>query len=125
MPHYQAKMSSKGQLTMPAAVREHFDLKPGDIVDFYVDDADRSVRLLARNKSIFDSLEELKLPPRGRPVTVAEMDEAIGEYLAEKHDRISREWNERRESKSGSGLGTRGLAVDRCRHKRAGQAVRS
>jgi len=25
------------------------------------------------------------------------MDEAIGEYLAEKHERISREWNERRE----------------------------
>ncbi len=37
MPHYQAKMSSKGQLTIPSAVREHFDLKTGDIVDFYFD----------------------------------------------------------------------------------------
>ena len=92
MPHYQAKMSSKGQLTMPAAVREHFDLKAGDIVDFYVDDAERLVRMLVRNKSIFERMEELKLPPSpdGRPVTVAEMDEAIGEYLAEKHERISR-----------------------------------
>ena len=97
MPHYQAKMSSKGQLTIPSAVREHFDLKTGDIVDFYVDDADRSVRLLVRNKSIFDRLEELKLLSSGRPVTRAEMDEAIGEYLAEKHERISREWRERHE----------------------------
>ena len=97
MSHYQAKMSSKGQLTIPSAVREHFDLKTGDIVDFYVDDDGRSVQLLVRNKSIFDSLEELKLPARGRPVTLAEMDEAIGDYLAEKHDRINREWNERRE----------------------------
>src|SRR5882762_8670053 len=99
MPHYQAKMSSKGQLTMPAAVREHFDLKAGDIVDFYVDDTERLVRLLVRNKSIFERMEELKLPPSpdGRPVTVAEMDEAIGEYLTEKHERISREWKERHE----------------------------
>jgi len=99
MSHYQAKMSSKGQLTMPAAIREHFSLKTGDIVDFYVDDAERSVRLLVRNKSIFKQMEELKLPPSpdGRPVTLAEMDEAVGEYLAEKHERISREWKERHE----------------------------
>jgi len=92
MPHYQARMSSNGQLTIPSAIREHFDLKAEDIVDFYVDDSDRSLRMLARNKSIFDRLEELKLPPPpdNRPVTVAEMDEAIGEYLAEKHERISR-----------------------------------
>jgi antitoxin PrlF len=96
MAHYQAKMSSKGQLTIPSAVREHFSLKTGDIIDFYVDDV-RSVRMLVRNKSFFDGLEELKLPPRGRPVTLAEMDEAIGEYLAEKHERISREWQDRHE----------------------------
>jgi AbrB family looped-hinge helix DNA binding protein len=97
MAHYQAKMSSKGQLTVPSAVREHFNLKSGDVIDFYVDDADRSVRMLARNKSIFDGLEELKLPRGAPPVTLAEMDEAIGEYLAEKHERISREWQERHE----------------------------
>jgi antitoxin PrlF len=97
MPHYQAKMSSKGQLTMPAAVRKYFDLKTGDIVDFYIDDVERSVRLLVRNKSIFELLEGLKLPSLGHPVTVEEMDDAIGEYLAEKHERISREWNEHHE----------------------------
>jgi AbrB family looped-hinge helix DNA binding protein len=85
-------MSSNGRLTIPSAVREHFDLKAGDIVDFYVDNADRSVRILVRNKSILDRLEELELPPPadGRSATLAEMDEAIGEYLAEKHERISR-----------------------------------
>jgi AbrB family looped-hinge helix DNA binding protein len=93
-------MSSKGQLSVPSAVREHFRLKAGDIVDFYLDDpAGRSVQMLVRNKSIFDRLDELNLPhpPDGRPVTLAEMDEAIGDYLAEKHERISREWEEHRE----------------------------
>ena len=99
MPHYQAKVSAEGQLTIPAAIREYFGLKTGDIVDFYVDNGERSVRLLARNKSIFERLDELKLPPspNGRPVTVAEMDDAIGDYLTEKHERISREWKERHE----------------------------
>lgn len=97
MRHYQAKVSAEGQLTIPAAIREAFGLKTGDIVDFYVDDAGRSVTLLARNKSIFERLDEFKLPssPNGRPVTVAEMDDAIGDYLTEKHERISREWKER------------------------------
>ena len=39
MRHYQAKVSAEGQLTIPAAIREYFGLKTGDIVDFYVDDA--------------------------------------------------------------------------------------
>jgi bifunctional DNA-binding transcriptional regulator/antitoxin component of YhaV-PrlF toxin-antitoxin module len=90
MPHYQTRMCSNGQLMISAAVREHFNLKPGDIVDFYIDDADRSVRILARNKSISDRREGFDLPARGRPVTLAEMDEAIGERLAEKDGRISR-----------------------------------
>ncbi len=53
--------------------------------------------MLVRNRSVFDHLEELKLPPVGRPATQAEIDEAIGDHLAEKHERISREWKERHE----------------------------
>ena len=88
MPHYQARMSSNDQLTIPSAVREHFDLKAGDIVDFYVDDADGSVRMLARNKSIFDSLDSLKLPSIGRPVTREDIDAAIAEEMEEQERRI-------------------------------------
>lgn len=96
MPHYEARVSSEGQLTIPEAVREHFNLKPGDIVDFYIDAFGRSVRILARNKSISEPFG-FDLPPGERPVTFAEMDEAIAEYLSEKDERISREWRERRE----------------------------
>ena len=99
MPHYQAKLSSKGQLTVPASVREHFDLKTGDIVDFYVDKTERAVRMVARNKSIVElagMLDAYRLPG-GHAATIQEMHEAVGDHLAEKHERISREWNEWRE----------------------------
>jgi bifunctional DNA-binding transcriptional regulator/antitoxin component of YhaV-PrlF toxin-antitoxin module len=34
MPHYEARMSSKGEITVPAEVRGFFDLKDGDLIDF-------------------------------------------------------------------------------------------
>ena len=34
----KAKLTSKGQLTLPAAVREHFGLKPGHEVHFEEDE---------------------------------------------------------------------------------------
>jgi len=81
-------MAPNCQLTIPLAVREHFDLKAGDIVDFYVDDADLSVRMLVRNKSIFDRLDELKLASIGRPVTQEDIDAAISEGMEEQERRI-------------------------------------
>jgi AbrB family looped-hinge helix DNA binding protein len=38
--------------------------------------------------SIFDRLDELKLPSLGRPVTLADIDEAIGEAMEEQEQRI-------------------------------------
>jgi AbrB family looped-hinge helix DNA binding protein len=125
MPRYRAKMSAEGQLTIPAAVRKHLGLRPGDMVDFHVDDTDRSdtdrsVRIQMGNenisyhqedldmqggldeaaaeyvapsgqvsrRSIFDHLDELKLPSIGRPVTQADIDAAIGEAMEEQERRI-------------------------------------
>jgi hypothetical protein len=54
---------------------------------------------LAGHKGMFDRLDGLKPPfsPLGRRVRSHEMAEAIGEYLAEQHKRISRQWSGDRE----------------------------
>jgi AbrB family looped-hinge helix DNA binding protein len=90
MPHYEAKISSKGQLRIPDAVREHLDLKPGDIVDFVIDDVVRSVHILVRNKGVPEPSGEFDRPPGGRAAAFAEMDEATGEYVAEKQSGVGR-----------------------------------
>jgi AbrB family looped-hinge helix DNA binding protein len=91
-------MSSKGQITVPAEVREFFSLKEGDLVDFYVDPRTRAVRVMARNAKLSDLIGILDRGDRPKkPLTQEELDTAIGEHLAEKHERISREWNEWRE----------------------------
>jgi antitoxin PrlF len=87
MPHYEAKMSSKGQITIPAEVRAEFRLKEGDIVDFYVDPLDRRIQIIARNGKMAD-LRGILAKPGQRALTLEEIDEGIGEYLHEKHERI-------------------------------------
>lgn len=98
MPHYEAKMTSKGQITVPAAVREFFQLQAGDIVDFYLDEVAGEVRVRARNRAaseLFGSLNA-HANPDGRPATIEAMNEAVGRHLAEDDARIQREWRERR-----------------------------
>ena len=96
MAHYEAKVSSKGQLTIPAPVREFFELKTGDTVDFFLDRRTRAVRMRARNRPIstlFGSLNKY-VDPNAEPVTPEQMDQAIGDYLAEDDARIMREYRE-------------------------------
>ena len=69
----QATMTSKGQLTVPKAIRDKLRLKPGDRIEFLLDDNG------ARITPVKASVTELKgmLPKPASPVTLAEMDEAI------------------------------------------------
>ena len=71
----QATLTTKGQVTIPKAVREQLDLKAGDRIDFIVNDSGEAViRRLSR------STEEVQgmLAHRARtPVTVEQMDEAV------------------------------------------------
>lgn len=96
MSHYEGRMTSKGQITIPAAIRSFFELKKGDIVDFYLDERTRCVRLRARNRpveSLFGALNKY-VDPNARPLTLEEIDQAIGDYLAEDDARIMQQHNE-------------------------------
>jgi AbrB family looped-hinge helix DNA binding protein len=97
MPHFEAKMSSKGQITVPAEVREFFVLKEGDRVDFYIDPRTRAVQILARNAKLSDMRGLIDRAPLERPPSQQEIDDSIADHLSDKHERISREWNEWRE----------------------------
>lgn len=67
-----AKVTSKGQVTIPKAVRERLQIEPGDRVSFDVRD-DGSVRFKARNHP-WQRLRGLLNAPRRRPISIQEMD---------------------------------------------------
>lgn len=74
-----ATLTSKGQTTIPKAIRDRLGLRPGDRIEF-VTLADGTVRLLPRNLPI-GALKGM-LPRPKRAVSVMEMNQAIAEAAA-------------------------------------------
>jgi len=72
----ESAITVKGQATIPKAIREHLRLKPGDRVKFFVH-PDGSVVLLPKLPA--SALRRIIKTKRRKPVTTAEMAEAVAE----------------------------------------------
>ena len=70
----EARMTSKGQITVPRDVRLKLNLKPGDRVLFIVEE-DGAVRMRALNKDISSLIGILPRPKRA--ATIEEIEESI------------------------------------------------
>lgn len=81
-----AKITSKGQVTIPRTIREHLHVTEGDRIDFRVDE-NGEVRLASVTRSARDLFGILHRPGR-KPVSVEEMNAAIAEGRAEDDQRI-------------------------------------
>jgi antitoxin PrlF len=77
---YHAKVTSKGQITLPAELRKKLKLVPGSRVDFE-ERPDGSFVIRRKTGSIRDLCRILKYD--GPPVSIEEMNEAIGRAVAE------------------------------------------
>ena len=70
-----ATLTSKGQITLPKPVRDRLNLRPGDRVDFVIDE-EGEIRVRTSRHDVRD-LKGL-LHRRGRkPVTLEQMDAAV------------------------------------------------
>jgi AbrB family looped-hinge helix DNA binding protein len=69
-----ARATSKGQITIPAAIRRRFGIEAGTKVEF-VEDPDGSLRMVPQTLSA----RRLRgfFPPPKEPLTVEQMDEAV------------------------------------------------
>jgi antitoxin PrlF len=67
-------ITSKGQATIPKAIRDHLGLRPGDRVKFFVHHDGSVVLLPKRPAALLRGI--IKRP--ARPVTLEAMDKAIG-----------------------------------------------
>ncbi len=83
-------LTSKGQTTIPKEVREHLGVKPGDKVKCVLLPDGRAYLLPKRP---LESLKGILHRPGRKPVTVEEMNEAIGRHVAEDDRRIVSEYN--------------------------------
>jgi antitoxin PrlF len=82
----ESAITSKGQATIPKAIRDYLHVKPGDRIKFFVH-PDGSVVLLP--KLPITALRGI-VQPRKRPVTIEEMEEAAASGAAEADTRSRR-----------------------------------
>jgi antitoxin PrlF len=78
-------LTSKGQMTLPKAVRDDLNVKPGDKIDI-VKEGDTYV-LRPRNRRASEFYGILHRPNE-KAMTVSEMNDALGQALAEDDERI-------------------------------------
>ena len=82
-----ATLTSKSQITVPKAVREALGLSPGDKIRFVP--SLNGYRLVAVKADI-TSLRGSFRSPHGRPVSVEEMNRAVGEAIVQRFERSAR-----------------------------------
>ena len=80
MDHMESAITTKGQATIPKAIRDHLRLKPGDRVKFFIH-PDGTVVLLP--KLPVSALRGI-VNPRRRPVTIEKMNAAVGEAATQR-----------------------------------------
>lgn len=70
-----ARITSKGQITVPKAVRERLDAKEGDMLFFSISGDEVTVHRILR----VHELPPIEVPPEKRGKTMAEIREAMDE----------------------------------------------
>ncbi|WID96055.1 AbrB/MazE/SpoVT family DNA-binding domain-containing protein [Bosea vestrisii] len=83
-------MTSKGQFTLPVEIRQALDLRPGDELRFELTDDKQLSVVPRRRRSIFELRENLPPLTLGRPLTQADIDDAVTEAMNEQEERVRR-----------------------------------
>ena len=81
----EATLTTKGQVTIPKAVRDHLKLETGARLDFVIED-DGTVVVKPVTRHVRELAGLLHRPGRRR-LSVQEMDEAIGSHLRKRFGR--------------------------------------
>ncbi len=94
-----AKLNSNGQLTIPKEILDDLKLVPG--TEFTISIQDRSVLVTpatgqkVKTRRLMDLAGILGKPPNGESLAIEDMNDAIGQAIADDDTRIMREWAER------------------------------
>lgn len=92
MAIFEAKMTSKGQVTVPVEIRNAFNIKPGDKLLFCTDER-RTLRVIVKNRTLASMAGFLGTPPVNSALSIEDLDDALGEALGRDDKRIRDDWS--------------------------------
>jgi len=82
----QSKITSQGQISIPASVRRELGLGPGSVIEWEQKNGEIIVRRAGRSTS--EEIHKILFPDGPpEPKTLDELKEGIGRYIREKHAR--------------------------------------
>ncbi len=82
----RTRLTAQGQVSIPAEVRRRLGLTAGSVVEWDADGDRVFVRRVGKYTS--EDIHRAVFPNGApRPISVKQMDEAIGEYMRHKHAR--------------------------------------
>ncbi|MDZ7658318.1 AbrB/MazE/SpoVT family DNA-binding domain-containing protein [Fodinibius sp.] len=83
----EAKVTSKGQITIPKKIREKLNINPGDKLTFK--ENEEGEWIIKSNKKSILRLAGILHRPNQKKLTVEEMNQAVKEAVAEKYKKDS------------------------------------
>lgn len=86
----KARVTSKGQVTLPAELRRQLGVEPGDDLDFVMEDRGVYITVVKRAK-LSELHGILRLPKGAKMPTKKEAREAARRAAVERHERIVRD----------------------------------
>ncbi len=99
---YKAKITSKGQITLPAELRKALGVKPGEEVAFLPgENGSFRIRRMGSIDELYGIVRKLGYAQDGPPLTDREIKEAIGERVAELDEATKSDAARRRARRSG------------------------
>jgi len=90
MPRYRAIVGPEGAIALPAALRKKLRVKEGHEVEFFLT-LDGDVFFHAISGKAKDWSGKFRMDRRSPPLSIREMDQAIGEAVADDYHRIQRQ----------------------------------
>jgi antitoxin PrlF len=97
MPHYRTTVGRDGTITLPAALRKKLRINDGCTVEFYLSlEGDVSFHAITGKAKDWKGLFDVEI--RSPPISIREMDQAVGDALVEDDRRIRRGASRRKSS---------------------------
>jgi AbrB family looped-hinge helix DNA binding protein len=81
-----SKVTAQGQISVPAAIRQRLGIGPGSVLEWEETDGN-AVIVRRAGKFSSEDIHRAIFPTPPRPRSLAELKQAIGQHMREKHAR--------------------------------------
>lgn len=81
----QSKLTSQGQISVPAAIRKRLGIGPGSVIEWDIDEDGEDIVVRRGARYTSQDIHKALFPDPPEPKTLEELKEGIADYMREKY----------------------------------------